>query len=428
MIRHIEESPIVTLVGERGVGKSSVAERVVELLSVAGWRTSMVDLASSAEGLTDDSPSDALDSSATGVGLVWIDNALAANPFALELIARLRKVPGRRLLVTSRCMMRVADERVVLVGPITDPGAAARLFVHAATAAGSRVRFDATHTGQIHAICGLLDGWPLAIEMAARRTVVQSPAELLAALRTHTLSSILDGEHADGCTLTIAGVVAATIATLNDEPREAAERLATLTDWWTIEEVTELLPDSRPRCRVGAGRPSRDRGRRPRHDNGVQGPSALPRAARRRGRRSVASRFAGTLRHCAVEGLLDGSTRGGGRPRTGTWRSNVAGPICRRLPRQPVDRDPPAAAVIALALSMHAAERGNLAVDGGLLDRVLVAIDRGGPVTPSLAVMLARLPAPPTDGGGRSDDRHRTAGGRARRGGGGGDRPRRSAV
>ncbi|HZI45130.1 MAG TPA: hypothetical protein VFD53_07920, partial [Ilumatobacter sp.] len=241
MIRHVEQSPIVTLVGDGGMGTSRVAERVVEHLSGAGWQISIVDLAA-AEGSTETSLSEEPDQSVAGLGLVWIDNALEATPFALELIARLRKGPAGRLLVTSRCTMGVAGERVVRVGPITDAGAAARLFVHAASAAGSKTRLDTTHTADIDAICNELDRWPLAIEMAARRTAVQSPAELLAALRAHTLSSVLDGEHADGCTPTIAGVVTATIATLNDEPLQAAERLAALADWWTIEEGTELLP------------------------------------------------------------------------------------------------------------------------------------------------------------------------------------------
>jgi DNA-binding CsgD family transcriptional regulator len=387
VIRHVEESPIVTLVGDGGMGKSRVAERVVEHLSATGWRISIVDLAA-AEGSPEASPSDALDQSAAGLSLVWIDNALEATPFALELIARLRKVPAGRVLVTSRCTMGVAGERVIRVGPIADARAAARLFVHAASAAGSTTRFDTTpHTADIDAICSELDRWPLAIEMAARRTAVQSPAELLASLRTHTLSSILDGEHADGCTPTIAGVVTATIATLNDEPRQAAERLAALADWWTIEEGTELLPTraldvvsalaARHVVEVGDSETSTVfRVRRPyREQLAGEHPAVSPVGS--------LARFA----HGAVEGLLDGSTRGGD---VRHWYLAIERRRhdLRAAAEAAEYLDPQAAAVITLALSMHAAERGNLAADGGLLDRVLVAIDRGGPVTPSLAAML----------------------------------------
>ena len=386
VIRHVEQSPIVTLVGDGGMGKSRVAERVVEHLSGAGWQISIVDLAA-AEGSTEASLSEELDQSVAGLGLVWIDNALEATPFALELIARLRKGPAGRLLVTSRCTMGVAGERVVRVGPITDAGAAARLFVQAASATGSKTRFDTTHSTDIDAICSELDRWPLAIEMAARRTAVQSSAELLASLRTHTLSSILDGEHADGCTPTIAGVVTATIATLNDEPRQAAERLAALADWWTIEEGTELLPtraldvvsalvdhhvvevgDSETMTVFRVRRPYREQ-------LAGEDPAVSPVGS--------LARFA----HDAVVGLLDGSTRGGD---VRHWYLTIERRRhdLRAAAEAAEDLDPQAAAVIALALSMHAAERGNLAAEGGLLDRVLVAIERGGPVTPSLAVML----------------------------------------
>ena len=205
VIRHVEESPIVTLVGDGGMAKSRVAERVVEHLSVAGRRIS-TSTSPQRRILTDASPSDVLDQSAADPGLVWIDNALEATPFALELIARLRMGPGERLLVTSRCAMGVAGERVVQVGPITDAGAAARLFVHAASAAGSTIRFDTRHTADVDAICSELDRWPLAIAMAAWWMGRAVAGQAAAALRTHTLSSILDGEHADGCTTTIAVV------------------------------------------------------------------------------------------------------------------------------------------------------------------------------------------------------------------------------
>lgn len=94
--------------------------------------------------------------------------------------------PLVRILITSRSLLRVAAEREIVVGPLaTDvqtatarPSPAVELFV----ARAQEVRPDFVLTEQdasiVSDICRTLDGVPLAIELAASRIRVLSPAAL----------------------------------------------------------------------------------------------------------------------------------------------------------------------------------------------------------------------------------------------------------
>lgn len=120
---------------------------------------------------------------ALGAGslLLVLDNVeqiRAAGPTLAEL---LRRVPRLTLLVTSRVVLRVSGEHVCPVAPLPED-AAVRLFLERAREADSRLRLDPSET--IKQICRRLDGLPLAIELAASRLRMLTPAELLARLDT----------------------------------------------------------------------------------------------------------------------------------------------------------------------------------------------------------------------------------------------------
>ena len=94
------------------------------------------------------------------------------------------------LLVTSRERLRLSGERVVEVPPLQVPEVvddtdvlrrsdAVELFIDRARAAGSNLDLDHDQLETIAEICRRLDGIPLAIELAASRTKVVGPEELL---------------------------------------------------------------------------------------------------------------------------------------------------------------------------------------------------------------------------------------------------------
>ena len=78
------------------------------------------------------------------------------------------------VLATSRARLHLSAERELPVEPLPDE-AAAELFVSRAAAAGASIAVDQTVT----AVCRRLDNLPLAIELAAARAKLLSPAALL---------------------------------------------------------------------------------------------------------------------------------------------------------------------------------------------------------------------------------------------------------
>ena len=120
--------------------------------------------------------------------LLVLDNLEQLLPAAPDL-ARLLAVPGPTLLATSRARLRLAGERVVDVPPMAlpPPGAspdrllaadAGALFVERARAHDPGFALDAGNAPAVAEVCAVLDGLPLAIELAAARVRALPPAAL----------------------------------------------------------------------------------------------------------------------------------------------------------------------------------------------------------------------------------------------------------
>ena len=186
---------IVTLTGVGGVGKTRVAvHAAAEVLSdfASVW---FVDLARI------DEPDDVADAIANVVGTVAASAPLVAAAGALGGARRLLVVdncehvvdgvaaaidvltaacPELVVLATSRQMLGVEGEHVVVVTPL-DPGTTAvELFGQRAVAAGvDPVMLDPV---LVTDVCRRLDGIPLAIELAAARTASFGVAAIAGAL------------------------------------------------------------------------------------------------------------------------------------------------------------------------------------------------------------------------------------------------------
>ncbi|MCB9735732.1 MAG: winged helix-turn-helix domain-containing protein [Deltaproteobacteria bacterium] len=192
---------LVTLVGPGGVGKTSLAVTFARARAAGDPRAvRFCDLA------TASSPEDVLSRiaaaldvrlgpatvegsgpaalgaalAALGAVLIVLDNAEASAARAHEHVGALRPLaPDARFVATSRVPFRLPAERVVRVPPL-GPAAAAALFVERARDAGG---VSATSGGDTAlataAIVRRLDHLPLAIELAAARTALLTPAQLL---------------------------------------------------------------------------------------------------------------------------------------------------------------------------------------------------------------------------------------------------------
>ena len=174
---------VVTLVGPAGVGKTRLA---VAAASQSALPVRFVDLTLATSG--DDVPAvaaEALGVEASASFLAGIEAALRRDAHAgrgRQLRARARRcrlarrpclgaLPGVSDLGNQPCPLRVPGEEVVTVTPLaTEPGGAAmQLCLDRARAVGRDLVADGVGLEEVNGLVGLLDGVPLAIELAAAR-------------------------------------------------------------------------------------------------------------------------------------------------------------------------------------------------------------------------------------------------------------------
>ncbi|HXP53724.1 MAG TPA: LuxR C-terminal-related transcriptional regulator [Streptosporangiaceae bacterium] len=195
---------LVTITGAGGIGKTRIA---VEVGRQVSGKVSFLELS----GIDDAGLPGALVRALVpepGTGqdpVAAIAGALAGQPrvVVLDTFERLlasvgllddllEACPELQLLVTSRSRLRISGENVVPVGalPAGADGAAVAMFYERARAVGGLREpgpDDQPADDQrdvVVALCQLLDGSPLAIELASARTTMFTPAALLAALRS----------------------------------------------------------------------------------------------------------------------------------------------------------------------------------------------------------------------------------------------------
>ena len=115
--------------------------------------------------------------------LVVLDNFEQVIQHAPATVGRWLHAPGAAFMVTSRERLHVPGEVVQLVEPLPLDGPAIDLFVARARAVRHDFAPDTAQRNAIADVVTLLDGLPLAIELAAARIAVLSPSQLLVRLR-----------------------------------------------------------------------------------------------------------------------------------------------------------------------------------------------------------------------------------------------------
>ena len=125
--------------------------------------------------------------------LLVLDNLEQLHGAAEAVAELLTAAPGLVVLATSRRPLHLAGERELTVPPLPVPreagsveevaaSGAARLFVQQAAMVRPGFTVTESNAADIAAICGRLDGLPLAIELAAARLRLLAPRALLARL------------------------------------------------------------------------------------------------------------------------------------------------------------------------------------------------------------------------------------------------------
>jgi predicted ATPase len=185
--------------------------------------------------------------------LLLIDNmeqVVAAGP---ALSALLGRCPGISALVTSRQVLRLRGEREYHLGPLTVPYGpdddsirsvpAVRLFVQRAVAANPDFQLTRANRAPIAELTRVLDGLPLAIELAAARTRLMSPASLLERL-TEQLDVLADGgSDLPARQRTLGATLDWSYHLLNPPERALFARMAVFVGGATLEAIEGVCRD-----------------------------------------------------------------------------------------------------------------------------------------------------------------------------------------
>ncbi|GAB2850507.1 BTAD domain-containing putative transcriptional regulator [Lentzea nigeriaca] len=184
VVRLLEKTRLVTLTGPAGCGKSRLAQHVSPSSTVVDLTsaTCVGDAVAAAFGIT------TRELGTLGNTLLVLDNC---EHLRAKCAAFTERNPKLRVLATSREPLNVPGEAIYAVPPLAVPDPdvprsltelaaydAVRLFLD--RAAHHYTDADAPAIAQL---CAALDGLPLALELAAARTSVLTPAQIVRRLR-----------------------------------------------------------------------------------------------------------------------------------------------------------------------------------------------------------------------------------------------------
>lgn len=264
---------LVTLTGPPGIGKTRLSLEIAQKLSTTfadGVRfiglssLTTPDLVApfiaQALGVTDagDQPlaNQLLATLQQREQLLILDNfeqLLAAAPLLADLLAA---CPQLKLLVTSRAVLRLRGEQEFVVPPLALPAAgrlppldqlatvaAVALFVRCAQAVQPDFALTEANAATIAAICQRLDGLPLAIELAAPRIKLFSPAALLNRLDQRL--ALLTGGPQDlpPRQRTLRSALAWSYELLTPAEQQLLARLGVFAGGWSISALEAICAD-----------------------------------------------------------------------------------------------------------------------------------------------------------------------------------------
>jgi predicted ATPase/class 3 adenylate cyclase len=239
----LEDARLLTLTGPGGTGKTRLALQAASLASdaypdgvwwipLAPLRDPALVLATAAQTLG--SKNGLAEHIHDKVMLCLFDNFEQVVEAAPELAALVSVCPNLDVLVTSRERLRVGGEQTYPVPPLAESDGEALFLTRARAVDPSFAPSEA-----VRELCLRLDELPLALELAAARTAIFSPEQLLAKLSQRL--DLLKGERdADPRQQTLRATIEWSYDLLAAEEQRLFRRLAVFVAGCTYEAAEEV--------------------------------------------------------------------------------------------------------------------------------------------------------------------------------------------
>lgn len=248
VLEKLQEHRLLTLTGEGGIGKTTLALTAAQELKPEGgvW---LLELANLRDGKMMEKE----------LASVWGVNGLERLParlteqntvlvldnceHLLDSSARLghrllNECRGLRILATSREPLKIPGERVMPLDPLENQDAVA-LFLARAHEAGARDLDDQEDT--VAELCRRLDGLPLAIELAAARARGLTVAQLLEALDERFRLLRNSDRTADARQKTLAALIDWSYARLEAAEQQNFRTLAVFRSGFYLDTAVDVL-------------------------------------------------------------------------------------------------------------------------------------------------------------------------------------------
>lgn len=189
--------------------------------------------------------------------LLILDNFEQIQEAAPVVDELLQASPGLKVLVTSRAVLHLHGEHEFSVSPLDFPAtakvleteklarySAIQLFVEHAEAVDHDFRLTDDNAADIAQICARVDGLPLALELAAARIKVLSPAQLLARLSKARLSVLTGGpRNLPERQQTLRKTITWSYKLLAPKEQLWFARLGVFSGGWSLEAVETMMRD-----------------------------------------------------------------------------------------------------------------------------------------------------------------------------------------
>ena len=188
--------------------------------------------------------------------LLVVDNCEQVLAAGLDLTEPLRACPGVRLLVTSRERLHLAAEREFPVRPLAVPHSddvadldrlaavpAVAMLVARVRCVQPAFAVTAANAQAVTEICQRLDGLPLALELAAARAKLFTPAELADRLRDRMAVLTTNARDAPARHRTLRAALEWSYDLLAEHERTLFRRLSAFVGAWTLDAAEQVCGD-----------------------------------------------------------------------------------------------------------------------------------------------------------------------------------------